>query len=151
MTTTNHRETAVFECPSCKVHPHRQACTLNCEDARVADAYARGRAEAKAEDAARIEKSIDRLRESEDKAAKRGDKVTENFCDGAIFILAEELDAILADSSSTYEERLRAEIAENVKAIPTFNGGRLAERGAMAFRDDVLAIIEGGGKPNAKD
>lgn len=34
-------EVAARECPSCKVHPHRQACSLNCEDARIASALTR--------------------------------------------------------------------------------------------------------------
>lgn len=95
-----------FECPSCKVHPHRQACTLSCEDARVADAHARGRDEAKAE-------------------------------------AAQVTDAILAPASGpTYEERLRAEIAERVGAIPAFKDG--SWRDAAELCNDILAIINGG-------
>lgn len=29
-------EKVAVECPSCRVHPHLQACSLNCEDARIA-------------------------------------------------------------------------------------------------------------------
>ena len=35
---TSDREVARHECPWCQAHPHRQACSLDCEDARVTTA-----------------------------------------------------------------------------------------------------------------
>lgn len=42
MTVTNLNALAQEQCPSCKVHPHRQACCLACEDARIAAAFTAG-------------------------------------------------------------------------------------------------------------
>lgn len=124
-----------FQCPSCKVHPHRQACTLNCEDARVADAHARGRDEAKAEDAS-IAKSVAQERTASGRAFSA-------FESGVAIEIA---DAILAPSSGpTYAERIRAEIAETVAALPATTVGAVGD-GQYVNRDDVLAAIDGGGK-----
>jgi hypothetical protein len=46
------------ECPSCKVHPHRQACCQNCEDARIAKARSEGRADQREADAEKAFKEI---------------------------------------------------------------------------------------------
>lgn len=138
MTTTNHRETArriIFA----------TAGSLGCElsnrlinaltkrfgtalTSLEADAYARGRAEAKAEDAT-IARNIYGVHLSETNR-EIADRIA---------------DAILASSPGpAIESRMRAEIAEKVKALQTHE----SPNGVLTLvdRDDVLAAIEGSGK-----
>lgn len=46
MAEIKEEDRQLIQCPSCKIRPHRQACSRNCEDARITAAFASGEEQA---------------------------------------------------------------------------------------------------------